>query len=175
MALSGKKVAVLAESDYEDLELLYPWYRLLEAGADVRLIGTGSATTYQSKHGYPVTVHAAADAVNPAEFDAVIVPGGFAPDRLRRYPAILNLVRNVHQRGGVVAAICHAGWVLVSAGILRGKTVTSVSAIKDDMVNAGATWVDQEVVQDGNLITSRRPSDLPAFMKAIVAALGGER
>jgi protease I len=171
MSLKGKRVAVLAENDYEDLELLYPLLRLKEAGAEVHVVGTGSATTYQSKHGYPISVDINADAVNAADYDAVIVPGGFAPDRLRRYPAILNLVRDVYNQGKVVAAICHAGWVLVSAGILKGKKVTSVSAIKDDMINAGATWVDQEVVQDGKLITSRRPSDLPEFLKAIIAAL----
>jgi protease I len=170
-SLNGKRVAVLAENDYEDLELLYPWLRLKEAGAEVHIVGTGSATTYQSKHGYPVNVDVNADAVKAADYDAVIVPGGFAPDRMRRYPAMLGLVRDVYNQGKVVAAICHAGWVLVSAGILKGRKVTSVAAIKDDMINAGATWVDQEVVQDGKLITSRRPSDLPAFLKAVVAAL----
>ena len=174
MSLKGKRIAILAENDYEDLELLYPWLRLREAGAEVHVVGTGSANTYQSKHGYPVNVDVAADAIKAADYDGVVVPGGFAPDRLRRYPAVLNLVRDLHTQGKVVAAICHAGWVLVSAGILKGKKVTRASAIKDDMVNAGATWVDQEVVQDGKLITSRRPADLPAFMQAIIAALGGQ-
>jgi len=171
MELAGKRVAVLAEDNYEDPELWYPYYRLLEAGAAVALVGTGSAQTYHSKHGYPVTVDARADDVRAADFDAVIIPGGFAPDRLRRYPAVLRLVREAFEAGKVVAAICHGPWVLVSAGVLRGRTATSVSAIKDDVANAGAQWVDREVVRDGNLITSRTPSDLPAFSRAIIGAL----
>lgn len=173
MTLKGKRIAVLAEEMYQELELWYPTLRMREAGAEVKVIGTGSSPTYASKHGYPVTVDAAADQVSSADFDAVIIPGGFAPDRLRRYPAVLKLVREVFERGGVVAAICHAGWVLVSAGILRGRKATSVPAIKDDMTNAGATWVDQPVVRDGNLITSRVPDDLPFFCNAIIQALGG--
>lgn len=171
MSLKGKRVAVLAENDYEDLELLYPWLRLIEAGAEVHVVGTGSTSTYQSKHGYPIKVDVVADQINAADYDGVVVPGGFAPDRIRRYPAVLQFVRDLNAQGKVIAAICHAGWVLVSAGILKGKKATSTVAIKDDMINAGAAWVDQEVVQDGNLITSRKPADLPAFMKAIIAAL----
>lgn len=171
MELKGKRVVILAEDNYEDLELWYPYYRLLEAGATVTLVGSGSAEVYHSKHGYPVRVDVAADDVRSADVDAVIIPGGFAPDRLRRYPAVLTLVREVAEAGKVVAAICHAGWVLVSAGVLRGRTATSVAAIKDDMANAGAQWVDREVVRDGNLITSRTPADLPAYCRTIVAAL----
>ncbi|MFQ5811657.1 MAG: type 1 glutamine amidotransferase domain-containing protein [Anaerolineae bacterium] len=171
MSLTGKRVAILAENNYQELELWYPLLRLREAGAEVKVIGTGSAETYTSKYGYPVTVDAAADEVEAADFDAVIVPGGYAPDLLRRYEAILKLVREAHQQGKVVAAICHAGWVLISAGILKGRTVTCVSAIKDDVINAGATYLDQEVVQDGNIITSRTPGDLPAFCRTIIAAL----
>jgi len=118
-----------------------------------------------------VTVDAEADEVKAADFDAVIIPGGYAPDRLRRYPAILKLVREVFEQGKVVAAICHAGWVPISAGILKGKEATCFFAIKDDVINAGATYLDQEVVQDGNLITSRTPDDLPAFCRTIIAAL----
>jgi protease I len=171
MSLEGKRVAVLAEDNYQDLELWYPLLRMREAGAEVKVIGTGSAETYTGKYGYPVTVDAAADEVKAADFDAVIIPGGYAPDRLRRYPAVLKLVREVFKQGKVVAAICHAGWVPVSAGILKGKKATCFFAIKDDVVNAGATYLDQEVVQDGNLITSRRPDDLPAFCRTIIAAL----
>jgi len=171
MSLTSKRIAILAENSYQELELWYPLLRLREAGAEVRVIGTGSAETYTSKHGYPVTVDAAADEVEAADFDAVIVPGGYAPDLLRRYESILNLVREANGQGKVVAAICHAGWVLVSAGILKGRQVTCVSAIKDDVINAGATYVDQEVVQDGNVITSRFPDDLPAFCRTIIAAL----
>lgn len=168
--LSGMRIAVLAENEYEDLELLYPYYRLKEAGAEVVLVGP-KAEVYASKHGYPAKADKAADEVSARDFAAVVVPGGFAPDRLRRYPAVLQLVREASEQGKVVAAICHAGWVLASAGILRGRTATSTPAIKDDMINAGAKWVDREVVRDGKLITSRRPDDLPAFCREIIAAL----
>jgi protease I len=171
MSLEGKRIIVFAEEMYEDPELWYPYYRMIEAGAEVQLVGTGSATTYNSKHGYPVKVHAAAEEILPDAVDGIIIPGGFAPDRLRRYPAVLNLVREALSDGKVVAAICHAGWVLVSAGVLKGRKATSVSAIKDDMVNAGATWVDQAVVVDGTLVTSRTPADLPAFCKTIIAVM----
>ncbi len=173
MELTGKVVVVLAEETYEDLELWYPYYRMREAGATVTIVGTGSAEVYQSKHGYPAKVDAKADDVRAADIDAVIIPGGFAPDRLRRYPAVLKLVREAAEEGKVVAAICHAGWVLVSAGVLKGRTATSVAAIKDDMANAGAQWVDREVVRDGNLITSRTPADLPAFCRTIIDAIAG--
>lgn len=171
MRLTGKRIAILAENNYQDLELWYPLLRMREEGAAVKVIGTGSATTYTSKHGYPVTVDAAAHEVSANDFDAIIIPGGYAPDLMRRYEPLLRLVRDAFQQGKVIAAICHAGWVLVSAGVLKGRKVTSFFAIKDDMVNAGAEWVDQEVVQDGNLITSRKPDDLPAFCRAIIAAL----
>jgi len=171
MRLAGKRIAVLAENNYQDLELWYPLLRLREEGAEVKVVGTGSADTYTSKHGYPVPVDVSADEVSADDFDGVVVPGGYAPDLLRRYPAVLDLVRTLFEQGKVVAAICHAGWVLVSAGILKGRRVTSFFAIKDDLVNAGAEWVDQEVVRDGNLITSRVPSDLPAFCRTIIAAL----
>ena len=173
MSLKGKRVAILAEDYYEELELWYPLLRLREEGAEVTIVGTGSAKTYTGKHGYPVTVDAAADEVSAEDFDAVVIPGGYAPDRLRRYQSVLNLVRGAFEKGKVVAAICHAGWVLVSAGIVKGRRVTGFYAIKDDLVNAGATYLDQEVVVDDNLITSRVPNDLPAFCRAIIAALKG--
>ncbi len=173
MSLMGKRVAVLAEQDYEDLELWYPLLRLRGEGASVIVVGTGSAATYTSKYGYPVNADVAAEQVDAKDVDAVVVPGGYAPDKLRRYPAVLNLVRQVFEQGKLVAFICHGGWVPISAGIVKGRRLTSVSAIKDDLVNAGATWVDEEVVQDGNMITSRRPPDLPAFSDAIVAYLQG--
>jgi protease I len=169
--LSGKKIAMLAEDHYEDLELWYPLLRLKEAGAEVSVIGMPGVDAYQSKHGYPVGVDVAVDEVSAGDFDAVIIPGGYAPDRIRRHEPILALVREIFQAGGVVAMICHAGWVPISAGIVEGKTVTSVSAIRDDLRNAGASWVDREVVQDGNLISSRGPQDLPAFCRTILAAL----
>ncbi len=170
MSLNGKRIVVLAEDMYEDPELWYPYYRLLEEGAEVILVGP-EAKTYESKHGYPAKADKAAVDVRVEDVDAVVVPGGFAPDRLRRYPAVLDLVRGVSEKGGVVAMICHAAWVPISAGIVKGKRATCVSAIKDDLINAGATYVDEAVVVDGNLISSRTPADLPAFMPAIIAAL----
>ena len=171
MELSGKRVAVLAENNYQELELWYPLLRMREAGAEVTVVGMPGTEEYHSKLGYPVKVDATADTVSADDFDAIIIPGGYAPDRIRRHQPMLDLVRGVFERGGVVAAICHAGWVPISAGIVKDRRVTSVSAIKDDLINAGAEWVDQEVVQDGNLITSRVPSDLPAFCRTIIAAL----
>ncbi|MBC8447708.1 MAG: type 1 glutamine amidotransferase [Chloroflexi bacterium] len=171
MELEGKRIAVLAEELYQELELWYPLLRLREAGAEVQVIGTGSAETYGSKHGYPVTVDAAASEVSSDDFDAVIIPGGYAPDRMRRYPALVNFVREMDAQGKVVAAICHAGWVLASAGILQGRQATCFFAIKDDLVNAGAIYLDQPVVRDGNLITSRLPDDLPFFCRTIIEAL----
>lgn len=171
MSLNGKRIVVLAEDMYEDPELWYPYYRLLEEGAEVTIVGP-EAKVYESKHGYPARAEVAAAKVRVEDVDGVVVPGGFAPDRLRRYPEVLNLVRGVYEKGGVVAMICHAAWVPISAGILKGRRATCVSAIKDDLVNAGATYVDEAVVVDGNLISSRTPADLPAFMPAIIAALG---
>lgn len=171
MELEGKRVAVLGENSYEDLELWYPLLRLREAGAKVTVVGMPGVVEYTSKNGYPVKVDEVAASLSPSEIDAVIVPGGFAPDRMRRHQPMLDLVRGVFEKGGVIAAICHAGWVPISAGIVKGKTVTSCEAIKDDLVNAGAEWVNQEVVQDGNLITSRTPKDLPVFCRTIIAAL----
>lgn len=171
MTLKGKRIAVLAEDYYQELELWYPVLRLREAGAEVIVVGTGSADTYTSKHGYPVTVDAAVEEVQASDFDALVVPGGYAPDRLRRYPAVNDLAREMFLQGKVVASICHGAWVLISADILRGRTATCFSGIKDDVTNAGANYVDREVVQDGNLITSREPDDLPAFCRTIIAAL----
>lgn len=173
MSLKGKRIVVFAEDIYEDLELWYPYYRMKEAGAEVILVGTGSASTYNSKHGYPVKVDVAADEISARDIDGVIVPGGFAPDRLRRYPAVLNLVRDAFNQGKLVASICHGAWVLVSAGILKGRKATCVSAIKDDVINAGAEYVDEAVVVDGNLVTSRTPADLPVWAPAMISVLGG--
>jgi protease I len=164
MELTGRRVAILAENEYEDLELWYPLYRLREAGADVFVVGTGTADTYTSKHGYPIKVDA-------AQFDLIVIPGGYAPDRMRRSAAMVNLVRQANDQGKLIAAICHAGWMLCSANVIRGRTVTGVRSIKDDLVNAGGHFVDQEVARDANLITSRTPADLPAFMREIIGAL----
>ncbi|MBI3272458.1 MAG: type 1 glutamine amidotransferase [Planctomycetes bacterium] len=175
MDLTGKKVAVLVEDLYQDQEVWYPVYRLREAGATVLIAGTGSKNVYKSKHGYEITADSDAHKLDAAQVDGVIVPGGYAPDILRRYEAVNKFVREVSRQGKVVASICHGSWVLCSADVLRGKTSTCFFAIKDDVVNAGSKWVDQEVCVDGNLITSRKPDDLPAFMRAILQALAAGR
>jgi protease I len=149
-------------------------HRFREAGAKVTIVG-GGASGYSSKHGYPVNPDATAEKVNAADFDAVIIPGGYAPDRMRRHKAMVDLVRGVFARGKVVAAICHGGWMLVSADVLRGRKATCFFAIKDDLVNAGARYEDREVVRDGNLVTSRKPEDLPAFCRTIIQALTGAK
>lgn len=164
------RIALLVEDLYQDQEVWYPLYRLKEAGVDVTVVGT-TKKEFKSKHGYPISAEAAIDEVSAAQFDGVIVPGGYAPDLLRRFPKVLQFVKDMDQQGKLIAAICHAGWVLCSADVLRGKTVTGFFAIKDDLVNAGAKYVDREVVRDGNLITSRKPDDLPAFMRTFLEAL----
>jgi len=171
MKLEGKRIAILAENMYQEMELWVPYYRFKEEGADVKVVGAGGAKSYTSKHGYPVTVDIQADQAKAVEFDAIVVPGGYAPDMMRRHAPMVALVREAAQQGKVVAAICHAGWMLVSAGILKGRKATSFFSIKDDLVAAGANWVDAEVVVDGNLITSRKPDDLPAFCRTIISAL----
>lgn len=175
MELNGKRVAVLAEDYYENLELWYPVLRLREAGAHVTIVGPKAGEAYKSKEGFPATADLSMEEARAGEFDAVIVPGGFAPDRMRRHQAMLRLVRETFQAGKVVASICHAAWVPISAGIVKGKTMTCVSAVKDDVINAGANYVDKEVVVDGNLISSRTPPDLPAFCREIIKALSGAK
>jgi protease I len=170
VTLEDKRFAVLVEDLYEDLELWYPVYRLREAGARVTIVGPQSGTTYKSKHGYPATADKAADQVTADDFDALVIPGGYAPDRMRRHGAMVDLTRQMAQAGKLVAAICHGGWMLCSADVVNDKQVTSFFAIRDDLVHAGAHWVDQEAVQDGWLITSRTPDDLPAFLRTIIAA-----
>ena len=174
MMLEEKRFAVLVEDLYEDQELWYPVRRLTEAGADVQIVGPEAGATYKSKNGYPATADKAAGQVSADDFDGVIIPGGYAPDHMRRHAAMVDLVREAFHSGKIVAAICHAGWMLCSAGILEDKEATSFSSIKDDMINAGAKWVDHEVVCDGNLITSRTPDDLPAFLRAIISACAGD-
>lgn len=170
MTLKGRRVLILVEKFYEDLELWYPKIRLEEEGAATTVAGMGERT-YAGKRGYPVTVDANIDQVESADFDALVIPGGFAPDQLRRSEQVLRVTKEIYQSGKPVAFICHAGWVPISAKILKGKRATSVRAIKDDMENAGVIWEDSPVVVDGNLISSRTPADLPAFCKALIAAL----
>jgi protease I len=170
--IQGRKVAVLAEDLYEDLELWYPTIRLREAGAAVVLLGTGNAR-YKGKHGLPVEVDGPIESVPVSDLDALVIPGGYAPDRLRRSQAVLELVRTMDRAGKLIAFICHAGWVPASAGILKGRRITSFFSIRDDMENAGAQWEDNPVVTDGNLVTSRSPDDLPDFCDAIIRYLAG--
>lgn len=171
MDLKNKNIAILAEDQYEDLELWYPLLRMQEAGANVAVIGMPDLRTFESKHGYPVNADRVASAVSADDFDALIIPGGYAPDRMRRHQAMLDLVRDMNEKEKIVAMICHAGWVAISAGIVKGKQLTSVRSIRDDLVNAGAEWVDEEVVRDGNLISSRGPKDLPAFCRKVIESL----
>jgi protease I len=169
--LAGKRVAVLAENMYEDLELWYPLIRLREAGAEVSVVAPTAGATYKSKHGLEVKADLSAEAAEAKKFDAVVIPGGFAPDYMRRSEAMVRFVKDASDEGKVVAAICHAGSMLVSAKVLKGKTVTCYKSIKDDVVNAGGNYVDKAVVRDGDLITSRVPDDLPAFCGEIISAL----
>lgn len=166
----SQRVIILVEDLYQDQEVWYPYFRLREAGIESVFVGTGKKE-YKGKYGYPATADLSAEQVLADAFDGLIVPGGYAPDILRRYPSVLKLVKDINQQGKALGAICHAGWVLCSADILRGKTVTCFSAIRDDVVNAGATFVDKEVVRDGNLVTSRKPDDLPAFMRTFLEVL----
>lgn len=170
MSERAGKVAILVEDNYEDHELWYPYYRLREAGYETLLVAPHQGV-YTSKAGYPASAKLVAAAVRPEDYAGVVVPGGYAPDRLRRYKDVLEFVRLMDEQGKLVGAICHAGWVLVSAGVLHGRRVTSFFSIKDDMVNAGAEWVDEEAVVDRNLVTSRYPADLPAFGRALVEVL----
>lgn len=171
MECTGKKIAILVEELFNVYEFWYPYYRLLEAGAEVVVVGSGRTDTYNGKPGTDVQQDVSADDVKAADFDGIIIPGGFAPDMMRRYPAMVQLVAEGVEQGKVVAAICHAGWMLASAKVLKGRRVTSFFAIKDDLIHAGADWVDEAVVVDGKIITSRTPDDLPDFMRAVVKEL----
>ena len=162
-----KRVAVLVEDQYQVLEVWYPYFRLREEGIQAVFVGTGKKE-YKSKEGYPLTEELSVKKAKVEDFSAVIIPGGYAPDILRRYKEVNNFVGDMYKQGKVVAGICHGGWVLASAGILKNKSVTGFFAIKDDLVNSGARFIDKEVVADGNLITSRNPYDLPAFCREII-------
>ncbi|MDP3772859.1 MAG: type 1 glutamine amidotransferase domain-containing protein [Gemmatimonadales bacterium] len=170
MTLKGTTVLVFVGPRYEDLELWYPKIRLEEEGAKTVVAGLGEKT-YEGKKGYPIAVDANVDDLYPESYDGLVIPGGYAPDHMRRSEKLLAITRAIHEAGKPIAFICHAGWVPISAGILRGKRCTSVRAIKDDMENAGAIWSDEPVVVDGNLISSRTPADLPDFCRALIKAL----
>jgi protease I len=168
MELTGKSFLMFVDDIYEDLEVWYPKIRLIEAGATVVCAGPQAGATYTGKHGYPLVADAAIADMREADFTGLILPGGFAPDKLRRRDDVKSLTREFWENGKLVAHICHGGWMAASAGICRGVTMTSTPGIKDDLVNAGATWIDEPVVVDGHMISSRRPDDLPQFMKAIL-------
>ena len=163
-------ILILVGPEYEDLEVWYPKLRLEEAGFETRLAGLGERE-YRGKHGYPCVVDGRVADFSAASLAGVLAPGGWAPDKIRRDPAALQLVRDVNQAGKLVATICHGPWILISAGIVRGRKLTSTVGIKDDVVNAGATWVDEPSVIDGNFVSARVPKDLPAFGKAMLDVL----
>ncbi len=171
MDSTNARACVLVEQQYQEMEVWYPVYRLREAGCVVELVGPEAGKTYPSKLGYPAKADKSYDHVNANEFDGVIVPGGYAPDVIRRYAKALQFVKDIDAQGKLVASICHGPWVLCSAGVLKGRRATCFFAIKDDVVNAGARYEDSEVVVDNNLVTSRKPDDLPAFCREAIRVL----
>lgn len=171
--LRGKKIVILVGDDYEDLELQYPKYRLIEAGAEVVVAGLEAGAAHKGKHGYPQKAEAAVKDLDPAAFDGLVIPGGWMPDKLRRYDAVKKLVKAFADDDKPIASICHGPWIDISAGIVKGRRYTSTPGIKDDLVNAGADWSDEEVVVDGTRVSSRRPDDLPAFCREFIRVMSG--
>ncbi len=171
MRLEGVSVVNLVHNDFEDLELWYPVLRLREEGARVLLAGERAGETYRGKYGVPARSDIAYSVLGDEEFEALLVPGGWAPDRIRRFPEVIAFVREMNDEERIIGQICHAGWVLASAGVLSGRTVTSTPGIRDDLENAGATWVDEPVVRDRNIVSSRRPPDLPDYARELIAAI----
>jgi protease I len=171
MILQGKRVLAFVDDEFEDLEMWYPVLRLREEGAIVDVIGPEKGKKYIGKYGVPLIADLAFDDVVSTDYDGLYVPGGWAPDKLRRYATVIRLTQEFHAAAKPIAHICHAGWVLASAKICQGYTMTSTPGIKDDLENAGAIWVDEEVVVDRNIVSGRRPPDLPAFMRAFIQLL----
>lgn len=172
MSLSDLQVAYLLEDGFEDLEFHVPRMRLLEENASVTVVDSGRRETYEGKHGLTATGDLASEHVTPSDFDAVVIPGGWAPDKLRRNEAILDLVRTVHENNGIIGSICHAGWVPVSAGIIDNHRATGSLGIRDDVENAGGTWVDEPAFREGNIVWGRVVKDIPDFCRELVKALG---
>jgi len=174
MSLEGKRVAILVEADFEDDELTAPLEAMRGAGAEVTVVGTGKAAKYSGKRDKAeIVADTTAEEISSQDYDAVIVPGGYAPDKMRLNQPMVELVRDAYDAGKLIAAVCHGPQLLISAGIVKNKRMTSWPSVAVDLKNAGAKWVDEEMVRDGNLITSRSPADLPAFNRAIIEALAG--
>jgi protease I len=171
--LSGKRAAVMIGPKFEDTEATYPYYRLQEAGAEVELVGVKAGDTLTGKNGQPLTTDRAASDIEADDLDLLVIAGGMGPDKLRTDEGVIRLVQQMDEAGKPIAFICHAGWVPASAGIVDGRKVTSYPTIADDLRNAGAEWEDAEVVVDGNLVSSRRPADLPAFMGSLIEVASG--
>ena len=171
MAIMDQRILIFVGDVYEDLELWYPKLRLIEAGVDVVVAGSEAGQSYQGKNGYPCIADASLASVREADFTGRVVPGGYMPDKLRRDPQVLQLVRDFAESKKLVAAVCHGGWIPISAGVYRGVRVTGSPGIKDDLVNAGAIWEDASVVVDRNFVSSRRPDDLPDFCRGILEVL----
>lgn len=171
MELKGRKVLAFVDDEFEDLEMWYPVLRLREAGAEVHVAGPKAGHTYMGKYGVPLVADVSFDDVRSEDYAGLYVPGGWAPDKLRRYASVLQLTKEFHESRKPIAHICHAGWVLISAKICEGYTMTSTPGIKDDLENAGAIWVDEEVVVDRHIVSGRRPPDLPAFMREFIRVL----
>jgi protease I len=174
LPLAGKRILIFVGDIYEDLELWYPKLRMEEAGADVTVAGPEEGVTYQGKNGYPCVSNAAISDMQADDFDGLIVPGGFMPDKLRRDPKVLRLTSDFAYAGKLVAAVCHGGWIPISAKVYDGVRVTGSPGIKDDLVNAGAIWEDAPVVVDRHFVSSRKPDDLPDFCRGILQVLAGE-
>ncbi|MEL0095227.1 MAG: type 1 glutamine amidotransferase domain-containing protein [Planctomycetaceae bacterium] len=171
LPLSNQRILVLVGDIYEDLELWYPKLRMIEAGAEVVVAGPEAGNIYAGKNGYPCKSDIALHEVDPATFDGLLVPGGFMPDKLRRDQLVLDIVRHFHEQQKLIAAICHGGWIPISAGVYKGIRVTGSLGIKDDLINAGAIWEDAAVVVDNHHVSSRKPDDLPEFCKGMLEVL----
>jgi protease I len=172
--LKGKRVAVFVDQLYQEMEVWYPYYRLIEEGAEVHFVGAEAGKSYPSKTGYPAVTSKSYAEIDASDYDGVVAPGGFAPDFIRRHSTANEFIAQIDKQGKLVAAICHGLWCCVSADVLRGKHCTSFFAIRDDVQNAGGIWEDSEVVVDGNLVSSRKPDDLPAFLRAAIAILAAQ-